>query len=141
MEKYSLAIRNKNSSDFKVITWNDFEQVMRRDKVQEAFIFISADDLSEENWAKHAILCYAMLAKQGIKHYGKYCLVDHEDNDRLMPCIVLLDVDVKDAMVKAVLFRENKSMIQCVIFSNDDRFNVKEYELIRFDKRFNSQVN
>lgn len=141
MKKYSLAICKNDPADYQIIAWTDFEKVMRKNNIGEALIFISADDASPVNLAKRAVLGSLIISKDHVKYFAEYCLVDHEDGDKLLPCMALLDADIKYAMIKAVEFRENKSIIQCVIFEKNNEFSVKEYELIRYDKGFNTQVN
>lgn len=101
-------------------------------------------------WCMTAASFYRIFTKEDMKEFLFRLVItlhsmDLVENwmlkDRLMPCIVLLDVNVKDAITRAVMYRENKSIIQCVIFRQDDKFNVKEYELVRYDSRFNEQMN
>ncbi len=140
-KKYSLAICRNNPIEYEIVPWTEFEQIMRRDKVSEAILFIIDDDANEVSLARRYIIGDLILKNDGLDHYDEYCLIDHQNGDRLYPCTVLLNPEIHYAITKAVEFRENESIIQCVIFRADDTFNVKEYELVRFDNRFNSQVN
>lgn len=140
-EKYSLAICRNDPSDYQVVPWSEFELTMRHDKVSEAIIFIIDDNVTEVSLAKRYLIGNILLEKDGLGHYDEYCLIDHNNGDKLYPCMILLNPEIHYAITKAIEFRENESIIQCVIFRTDDTFLVKEYELIRYDTRFNTQVN
>ena len=140
MKKYSLAICKTNSSDYQVIKWYDLKQIMQNQQVTEAIVFPVADAASEYELAKRYLIGKIIIEKDRVKHLDECCLVDHENGDQLLPCMILLDPDLPYAVVKAMEFRANKSFIQCVL-KPDNSFIVNECNMAPVDERFNIKVN
>jgi len=141
MKKYSLAKCKNNPLDYQIVDWNEFEKEMREQKIEEAIIFILDDVADKETLVKRFVIGELLLSKDNVRHLDEYCLIDHDDNDRLMPCMILLDPELKYAVIKALEFRDNKSFIQCVIVQKDNLFKINECELVKYDKRLNHLVN
>ena len=140
MKKYSLAICKKTPSDYQIIKWYALKQIMQNQQVREAIIFPVADAASEFELAKRYLIGKIIIEKDRVKHLDEYCLVDHENGDQLLPCLILLDPDIQYAVVKALEFRANKSFIQCVL-KPDNSFIVNECEMAPVDEQFNIRVN
>ena len=140
MKKYTLTHCKNNPDKHKETSWEDFDTIMRSLKVREAIIFAVDDDFSEAGLVKRAIIGQLILKKDNVNFLDDYCIVSHEEKGHILPCIILLDPELKYAVEKAIEFRENKFLIQCVI-TDDNQFHVNECELNPIDQRFNLSMN
>jgi len=138
--KYSLAVCETKPSDYQIVKWYDLKHIMQEQKVTEAIIFPVAETATEYELAKRYLIGKIIIEKDRVKHLDEYCLVDHENGDILLPCLILLETDLQYAAVKAMEFRLNKSFLQCVI-KTDNSFIVKECEMIPADENLNFRVN
>ncbi len=140
MKKYSLTICKKTPSDYQVIEWYDLKQIMQSKQVTEAIIFTIAETAMEYELAKRFLIGKIIIEKDRVKHLDEFCLVDHENGDQLLPCIILLDPGHQYAVVKALEFRQNKSFIQCLL-RPDNSFLVNECDMAPVDEQFYIRVN
>lgn len=140
MKKYSLALCENNPSEFQIITWDAFEIELHKLQLREALIFGLDKEANPVSLAKRLILGQVIISADKVKHLDDYCLIDHKDNDRLVPCMILLDADLDYAIAKVLEFGTNKSLIQCLTL-DDGTFKVNECKIVEYDKRFNLQVN
>ncbi len=133
MEKYSLAICKEDPSDCKVISWDDFMQTMRKRGAAESIIFATHEIANFRMLADRTLINQLIIAIEGVRHLDGYCLIDHSSNDRLMPCLVLLDPDMQYAADKARVFHNNNSVIHCRLDPDNGSMSVVERPLVTPD--------
>ncbi len=133
MEKYSLAICKEDPSARKIISWDDFMQTMRKRSAAESIIFATHQMADSEMLADRTLINQLIIAIDGVRHLDGYCLIDHSSNDRLMPCLVLLDPDMQYAADKARMFYNNTSVIHCLLDPDNGSMSVTERPLITPD--------
>ena len=104
---------------------------MREDNVSEALIFYTNDEYSIENVAEKHIY-RLLIEKDNVKVWPDFNIIEHENGNKIKPCLVLLDADIKYVMLRAVMYHENDFIIQCIIMDSGE-FKINKYELIKYD--------
>ncbi len=140
-KKYSLVRRIGKPLEQEPVSWQAFEQLLRSKKVDEAIIIImESGDSIQSGIAKMLILAHAIFKPDGVDCIEDLLLVDHEEKDILLPCIIFLQPELEYAVTKAMLYGSRKSIIQCII-TNDDKFHVNECELTGPHEFFGHELN
>ena len=140
MKKYTLTHCVNNPTNHTETSWADFEKIMRDLNAREAIIFPIDDVFTEVSLVKRVLIGEGILKKDGVNFLDSFCLIAQEENGVILPCIILLNSELKYAVMKAVEFRENTFFIQCVI-TDDNQFKVGECEIVQADPKFNLMVN
>ncbi|MGM0504692.1 MAG: hypothetical protein ACQESQ_08730, partial [Bacteroidota bacterium] len=137
---YSLAIVGSKADDQQIKNWKSFEKEMKKEQIEEAIIIPIAPDAEEVNLAKRYIFGL-LMEKDNVNYAPDYCLIDHENNDKLLPSIVLFDPDLQQAAMTALQYNPGKYFIQAVITQTDNQLHVNKCPLTEFDDQFNDSVN
>lgn len=137
---YSLAIVGSKADDQQIKNWKSFEKEMKKEQIEEAIIIPIATDAEEVNLAKRYILGL-LMGKENLNYTPDYCLIDHTDNDKLLPSIVLFDPELQQAAMTALQYNPDKYFIQAVITQTDNQLHVNKCPLTEFDDQFNDSVN
>ena len=129
MKNYSLIKIVNDPAQQESVSWRSFEQVMKEQEIKEVIIFAVGAELTSVNLCKRMIINKAIIEPDNVGCWDEYCIVDHNDDDRIVPCLVLLDPEIEYAVIKAIEFQPNDYFIQCRIMEGDNRFVVNKCEL------------
>jgi len=130
MKDFSIC-RDKDFSNPDKLSWDEFGEIMKKDNVSEALIYYTSDNYTEIEIAKKYIY-KTLIEKDNVKVWAGYSLMDNEDNNKLRPCLVLLDADIKYVITRAIMDYKNTFIIQC-IFMDTGEFKVNKYDLEFYD--------
>ena len=141
MKNYSLVKIAADPSKQENISWASFEERMRKHRVKEAIIFAVGEDLTLVNLVKRTIISQVIVNPDKVKCWDEYCIVEHENGDRIIPCLVLLDPEIDYAVIKAIEFQQNEYVIQCRFTQPDNQFIVNKCEIETRDTACNFIMN
>jgi len=130
MKEYSICRDPKTESPDK-LTWDEFGEIMKSQGVGEAMIYFTADKYDRKRTIERAIFAL-LVEKDGEKVWAEYNIIDHENGDKIRPCLVILDADPKYVLQRSILHYENTFVFQC-IFMNTGEYRVNKLELIQYD--------
>ena len=141
MKQLSLAKITGKASEQEIVSWQEFELLMRSKKINEAIIIImEADESIEVGIAKTLILKELIFSPDGVDCIDGYLIVDHTEKDKLLPCIIFIEPKIEYAVEKAILYGSRQSVIQCII-TNNDEFHVNECKLSRPFEFYGHELN
>lgn len=129
MKQYSLVRIKNKETEKEAISWATFEEKMKKHQVEEAIIFAVGKELTTVNLAKRSIISEVIVKPDQVGCWDEYCIVDHENGGKVIPCLVLLDPEIEYAVIKAIEFQPNDFLIQCRFILPDNRFIVNRCEL------------
>lgn len=130
MKEYSIC-RDSKAANPETISWDKFGEIMKSQGVGEAMIYYTSDKYDRKRIIEGAIFAL-LVEKDGEKTWAEYNIIDHENGDKIRPCLVILDADPKYVLKRSVLHYDNSFLIQC-IFMNTGEFKVNKLEVIHYD--------
>lgn len=136
MKEFSIC-RDQLNAEPQKLQWEQFRAIMEEEGISEALIFYTDDHYSEVNRAKKYI-SRVMIEKDGEKAWAEYNIVEHRNEDRIMPCLVLLEVDIQYALRRALhLAYRNEFIIRCLI-TDDGKLLVRKYDILEQEFGFSA---
>lgn len=130
MKEFSICKDSKANHPEK-LTWDEFGEIMKSEGVGEAMIYYTADKYDRKNIIERAIFAL-LIEKDGEKAWAEYNIIDHENGDKIRPCLVILDADPKYVLKQSVIHYDNSFIIQC-LFKDTGEYKVNKYEIIHYD--------
>ena len=134
MKDFSLAICKDDPADHQVINWDDFKLEMEKQDALDAFIFTTSDEATHESLEQRTFDSIFNVGIHSPKCLNNYCLVDHNDDDKLLPCIILLDEKESDALNVAHRINKKPILLKCKIDPADGSMSVERGWAASFDK-------
>jgi hypothetical protein len=138
-KNYSLAILEKDSDKFKVISWKSFEENMRERGTNNVVFMPIAEKYDQDSLAKLLTLSELMM-DQYIIHVIDYYLIDHRNN-KTMPCITFIFPNIKHVIVNTLIYSPLKYFILATISIYDKTLQIKKRSLTGKSKEFNYSAN
>ncbi|MFW6351337.1 MAG: hypothetical protein ACOC2E_03035 [Bacteroidota bacterium] len=139
-ENYTLAIVKSESQNIQKVSWNNFHQKMKQENITEAIIIPTDKEATDVNLAKR-LLIGRLMKNNDVNHATDYAIIDHSDNDRLLPCILLFNPELQFAIMTTLQVNPDKYFIQAVIPQNSDELHINKCPLTEYDESFNDTVN
>jgi len=134
MKDFTLAICKDDPTDHQVISWDDFKLVMEKQEAVEAFIFTTDDTATKESLEQRTFESIFNVGIHSPKCINDYCLIDHTNENALMPCIILLDEKESDALNTAQRISKNPILLKCNIDPANGSISVVRGWTASFDK-------
>jgi len=133
MKDYSMSICKDDPNDYKVISWDDFKLVMEKQEAVDAFIFTTGDKATKESLEQRTFDSIFNVGIHSPSCLNNYCLVDHKNDDKLLPCIILLDEKESDALNTAHRICKKPILLNCKIDPADGSMSVVRGWAASFD--------
>jgi hypothetical protein len=130
MKEFSICRDSKTKIPDK-LSWEEFGDIMKREGVGEAMIYFIDDKYNRKKIIQKAIFAL-LVEKDQQKTWSEYNIIDHENGDRIMPCLVLLDADPQYVLTRSIIHYPNTFIIQCN-FRQWGEFRVNKVEIIQYD--------
>ncbi len=124
MKDYSLAICMDDPNDHQVISWDDFKIEMEKQQAVDALIFTTDNEATHESLEKRTFDSIFNIGMHSPKCLNNFCLVDHKNNNTLLPCIILLDEKESDALNTAHRVCKKPILLKCAIDPADGSLSV-----------------
>ena len=104
---------------------------MKSEGVGEAMIYFIDEKYNRKQIIQKAIFAL-LVEKDKQKAWSEFNIIDHENGDRIMPCLVILDADPKYVLKRSIIHYPNTFVIQCIIMDWGE-FRVNKLEIIQYD--------
>jgi hypothetical protein len=130
MKEFSIC-RDPKAGKPEILSWERFGEIMKSQGVDEAMIYFTADKYDRKRIIERGIFAL-LVEKDGEKAWAEYNIIDHENGDKIRPCLVILDADPKYVLKRSVVHFDNSFIIQC-IFMNTGEFKVNKLEVVHYD--------
>lgn len=139
-QNFTLAIVKTEAQNLQKQSWDSFHRDMINGGITEAIIIPTDREATDVNLAKRVVISH-LMKNNDVNHSADYAVIDHSDDDRLLPCLVLFDPELQFSVITALQFNPYKYFIQAVISETDNELHVNKCPFSEYDDQFNDLIN